>query len=134
MKTLKTIQEKLIKYYSQTQNDLELLYDKTILLHSTIEDTLFHTIEWKIESEETFWHTMYWDALKNMYHEYKYQTNESSSFINRQNDLSSFKTLNDLLNDDVEIQISSDENEFISYRKQNMWYIIVFILRNYIFI
>jgi hypothetical protein len=45
MKTLKTTQEKLIKYYSQTQNDLELLYDKTILLHSTIEDTLFHTIE-----------------------------------------------------------------------------------------
>jgi hypothetical protein len=55
-----------------------------------------------------------------MYHEYKYQTNESSSFTSRQSDLNSFKTLDDLLNDDVEIQISSDENEFTSYRRQDM--------------
>jgi hypothetical protein len=77
---------------------------------------------------------MYWNALKNMYHEYKYQTNENSSFINKQSDLNSSKTLDDLLNDDVEIQIFFDENEFTSYRKQDMWYIIIFILENYIFI
>ncbi len=55
-----------------------------------------------------------------MYNKYKYQTNESSSFINKQSDLNFFKTLDDLLNDDVEIQISFNENEFTSYRRQDM--------------
>ncbi len=67
----KTIETKLIKYYSQTQNDLELLYDKTILLHLTVDDTLFQITKWKVEFEETSWHTIYWNALEEMYNEYK---------------------------------------------------------------
>ncbi len=84
MKIIKAIQAKLIKYYNQIQSELRLLYDKTILLHSTIEDSLFHTSEWKIESEETFWHTIYWNALKKMYNEYKYQTSENIFFNDKQ--------------------------------------------------
>jgi 6-pyruvoyl-tetrahydropterin synthase len=83
MKTIKATQAKLTKYYSQTQNDLELLYDKAILLHSTVDDSLFQTFEWKVESEETFWHEVYWDALKKMYHEYKHQTSDNTFFNDR---------------------------------------------------
>jgi 6-pyruvoyl-tetrahydropterin synthase len=127
MKTIKAIQAKLIKYYSQTQSGLKLLYDKTVLLHSTVEDSLFHTFEWKIESEETSWHTIYWNALKEMYNEYRHQTSEDTSFNDRQTAMtSSSKTLNDLLNDDVDVQVSLNENEFNSYRRQDMLLLICF--------
>jgi 6-pyruvoyl-tetrahydropterin synthase len=122
MKTIKAIQPKLTKYYNQTQNDLELFYDKTILLHSTIDDSLFQTFEWKVESEKTFWHEVYWNALKEMYNEYKHQTSDNIFFNDKQTALIfSSKTLNDLLNDIVNVQTSSNENEFTSYRRQNMF-------------
>ncbi len=117
----------MIKYYNQIQNELRLLYDKTILLHSIIEDSLFHTSEWKIESEKTSWHTIYWNALKKMYNEYKHQTNENISFNDKQIAMIfSSKILNDFLNDDVDVQISLNENEFNSYRRQNMLFLIYF--------
>jgi hypothetical protein len=125
MKTIKAIQAKLIKYYNQIQSELKLLYDKTILLHSIIKDSLFYTSEWKIESEKTFWHTIYWDALKEMYNEYKHQTNENIFFNDKQIVMTFFsKTLNDFLNDDVDVQISLNENEFNSYRRQNILFLI----------
>ena len=47
---LKTAETKLNKYYNQTQNELELLYDKITLLHFTVEDALFNSSKWKIKS------------------------------------------------------------------------------------
>jgi hypothetical protein len=48
-----TIETKLIKYYNQTQNNLKLFYDKTILLHFIVDKSLFQTAKWKIKFEET---------------------------------------------------------------------------------
>jgi hypothetical protein len=121
LKTIKTIQKKLTKYYNQTQNDLKLLYDKAILLHLTIDDSMFQTAEWKVKSDETSWHEIYWEALKEMYHEYKHQTSESTSFNDRQTIFKfSSKILDDLLNDNVEIQISAKKNKSTNYRRQDM--------------
>jgi hypothetical protein len=121
LKAIKTTQEKLTKYYNQTQNDLRLLYDKAILLHSTIDDSMFQIVEWKVKSDETFWHEVYWKALKEMYHEYKHQTSESIFFNDKQTTFKfSSKIFDDLLNDNVEIQISAKKNEFTSYRRQDM--------------
>jgi hypothetical protein len=119
-KAFEAIRIKLIKYYNQTQNDLSLLYDKTILLHSIVEESMFHTFEWKVEFEQIFWHKVYWNALKKMYHEYKYQIDENSSFHIKQMNASSSKTLNDILNDDATIQTFSNENEFTSYQRQDI--------------
>jgi hypothetical protein len=64
-----------------------------------------------------------------MYHEYKYQTNENSSFHAKQFSENSFKTLNDILNDEKTIQIFSNENEFISYQQQDIIeFVLIFIL------
>ncbi len=121
LKAIKTIQKKLTKYYNQTRKDLRLLCDKTIWLHSTIDDSMFQTAEWKIKSDETFWHEVYLKALKKMYHEYKHQTSENTSFNDRQITFKfSSKIFDDLLNDNVEIQISAKKNEFTSYRRQDM--------------
>jgi hypothetical protein len=129
MKTLEATRIKLIKYYNQTQSELDLLYDKAILLHSTVEESMFHTSEWKIESDQTSWHKMYWNALKEMYHEDKYQTNENSSFHAKQFSENSSRTLDDILNDEKTIQIFSNENEFISYQRQDIIeFVLIFIL------
>jgi hypothetical protein len=109
--------KKLSKYYSQIQNELELLYDKTILLHSTVDETLFQIAEWKVESRETFWHKIYWNALKKMYHEYKQHTIES--MIKHFNLDEQSQTLNDILSDDVTIQTSFEKNEFTFYQRQD---------------
>jgi hypothetical protein len=76
---LRTIETKLTKYYNQTQNELRLLYDKTILLHFIVDETLFQTSKWKIEFEETSWHTIYWNALEEMYNKYKLDNVELES-------------------------------------------------------
>ncbi len=56
-----------------------------------------------------------------MYNEYRHQTSEDTSFNDRQTAMtSSSKTLNDFLNDDVDVQVSLNENEFNSYRRQDM--------------
>jgi hypothetical protein len=55
-----------------------------------------------------------------MYHEYKYQIDESSSFHIKQMNASSFKTLDDVLNDDATVQTFSNENEFTSYQRQDI--------------
>jgi hypothetical protein len=56
-----------------------------------------------------------------MYHEYKHQTSENTSFNDRQITFKfSSKIFDDLLNDNVEIQISAKKNEFTSYRRQDM--------------
>ncbi len=55
-----------------------------------------------------------------MYHEYKYQIDENSSFHIKQMNASSSKTLNDILNDDATIQTFSNENEFTSYQRQDI--------------
>ena len=34
--------KKLIKYYNQIQNELDLLYNKIVLLHFFIDDKIFH--------------------------------------------------------------------------------------------
>jgi hypothetical protein len=134
MTTLKTTQDKLIKYYNQTQNDLRLLYDKTILLHFTIDDTMFQSTKWKVEFEETFWSQVYWNALKDMYDEYKYQTNENSFFRSKQVIASLSKTLNDISNDNATFQTSFDENEFFSYQRQDMLYLTYHLFRTYLYI
>jgi hypothetical protein len=129
MKTFETTRIKLIKYYNQTQNELNLLYDKAILLHSIIEESMFHTFEWKIEFDQISWHKMYCNALKEMYHEYKYHTNEYSSFHAKQFSKNSSKTLDDILNDERTIPIFSNENEFTSYQRQNIIeFVLIFIL------
>jgi hypothetical protein len=57
-----------------------------------------------------------------MYHEYKHQTSDNTFFNDKQTALIfSSKTLNDLLDDIVNVQTSSNENEFTSYRRQNMF-------------
>jgi hypothetical protein len=64
-----------------------------------------------------------------MYHEYKYQTNENSSFHAKQFNENSFKTLNDILNDEKIIQTFLNENEFTSYQRQNIIeFVLIFIL------
>jgi hypothetical protein len=73
---LKITEAKLIKYYSLTQDGLGLLYDKTILLHLTVGDELFQSAEWKVKVGEIPWHKIYWDVLKETYHEYKQQTSQ----------------------------------------------------------
>ena len=42
MKILIATKKKLTKYYNQIQNELNLLYDKTVLLHFFIDDEMFH--------------------------------------------------------------------------------------------
>ena len=42
MKILIATEKKLIKYYNQIQNELNLLYDKIVLLHFFIDDEMFH--------------------------------------------------------------------------------------------
>ncbi len=107
----------MIKYYNQTQNDLRLFYDKMILLHFIIDKSLFQTAKWKVEFEETSWHTIYWNAFEKMYNEYK-QDNIELKFQSKQSDRQNQdQILNDILNDDVIAQTSSKKNEFISYRK-----------------
>jgi hypothetical protein len=51
---LKATKTNVTKYYNQTQNELNLLYDKAVLLHFTVDDTLFQTTKWKVDFEETF--------------------------------------------------------------------------------
>jgi hypothetical protein len=51
-----------------------------------------------------------------MYNEYKHQTNENIFFNDKQTVMIFFsKILNDFLNDDVDVQISLNKNEFNSY-------------------
>ncbi len=118
--TLESTRRKLSKYYNQTQNEFELLYDKTILLHFIVDETLFQISKWKMKSEETSWHKMYWSVLKEMYNEYKQHTIESNSQIKQFNREVQSQTLNDILSDDVKIQTSSKKNEFTSYQRQDM--------------
>ncbi len=117
---------KLIKYYNQIQNELNLLYDKAVLLHSIVDDTLFQIAEWKIEFEKTFWSEMYWNALKEMYYEYKQKSIQFEAQSKQFNSQSINQTLNDILDDDVIAQASFDENEFNVYRRQDMLYDIFF--------
>ena len=37
--------KKLIKYYNQIQNELNLLYDKIVLLHFFIDNEIFHILK-----------------------------------------------------------------------------------------
>jgi hypothetical protein len=115
--TFECTRRKLSKYYNQTQNELELLYDKTILLHSIVDEILFQIAEWKIESKETSWHKIYWSALKEMYNKYKQHTIET---VMKQFNLDEKnQTLNDILNDDVTVQTFFEKNEFTFYQRQD---------------
>ncbi len=115
--TFECTRRKLSKYYNQIQNELELLYDKTILLHSIVDEILFQIAEWKIESKKTSWHKIYWSALKEMYDEYKQHTIET---VMKQSNLDEKnQTLNDILNDDVTVQTSFEKNEFTFYQRQD---------------
>ena len=45
MKILIATKKKLTKYYNQIQNELNLLYDKIVLLHFFIDDEMFHALK-----------------------------------------------------------------------------------------
>ena len=113
---LKTTKTKLSKYYNQTQNDLELLYDKITLVHFIVEDALFNSSKWKIKSKQKTWQNVYWNALKKIYNEYKQQTSDisTSRWFETANDV---WTLNEILDDDH--LFKNVENEFQKYRRQN---------------
>lgn len=110
---------KLTKYYSQTQNELGFLYEKTVLLHFSMSDEMFQSSEWKMRLNETSWHKVYWDALKNIYRDY---TQISHAIRIESRDIvhdSEISSLKDLLNDEESHESFSNDNEFTAYRRQD---------------
>jgi hypothetical protein len=70
-----------------------------------------------------------------MYNEYKRDNVELKSQSKQSDRQNQSQTLNDTLNDDVIAQISSDENEFISYQRQdkyNILFVIIFVIISFL--
>lgn len=107
----------MIKYYNQIQNTLNLLYDKIVLLHSFIDDKMFHVLKWKIQSKKKSWHEIYWNALKKTYQEYKSLHNDIVKI--KQKLIIIVFNLNDMFDDDDMQQNYFEKNEFKIYHWQN---------------
>jgi hypothetical protein len=115
LKDLITTNAKLRQYYAKTQNSLNLLYEKVVLLFSNKKDFIFQESNWKIFNDEKSWSEIYWLIFEKQFLEKYHREFTSDSRIKNS---SRINDLNLLFN--VESSFKENENEIIFYRKKDI--------------
>jgi hypothetical protein len=106
---------KLRQYYSKTQESLNCLYEKTMLLSSNKKNVVFQNSNWKVENKETSWNEIYWKVLKDQFRD---EYHDESRSYSRRKQTSRINDLDILLNVDTS-SFEKNQNEFDLYRKRD---------------
>jgi viroplasmin and RNaseH domain-containing protein len=106
---------KFRQYYAKTQDSLNLLYEKVVLLFFNRKDVIFQESNWKIFNDEKSWSEIYWSAVEKQFLD-EYHREFASDF--RIKNSSRIDDLNLLFN--VESSFKKNENEIIFYRKRDI--------------
>jgi DNA mismatch repair ATPase MutS len=115
LKDLIVTNAKVRQYYAKTQNSLNHLYEKAILLCLNKKNVIFQNANWKIFNDEISWSETYWFVFEEQFVDEYYD----KEFVvkSRHKNLTRIDDLNIFLN--VNVSFKEDENELTFYRKRD---------------
>ncbi len=114
LKELIAANAKLRQYYAKTQESLNHLYEKTILLTSNKKDAILQEFNWKVFNDEISWSEVYWSTLED---QFKDEYFRQLAFDSREQSILKIDDLNILLN--LDTSFKDNDDEFTYYRKRD---------------